>query len=190
MSAVLRTSDVRFNLSQKSNLTRSCIYRIVDMENGKVYIGKAKNLLKRYNDHKHALYKGRHPNIILQRVFDKGRELRMDVIEFVDEPLLFEKEKFYIDSLQALDRNFGYNMAREVRGGHSPSKVDVYDREYRLVETLDSVQEAKSKYSTSVSQILRKTPGYRFTMEGFTFAYHGEEVDKTPYKHKWRRIHG
>src|ERR1700743_3447709 len=97
MSAILKIEDTRISLVQRSNLTSSCIYKIIDVDTGKLYIGKAKNLLKRYNEHKHALYKGKHPNVILQRVFDKGRTLIMDVIEFAEEGRLLEREKFYID---------------------------------------------------------------------------------------------
>lgn len=187
----LKTSDSRIALAQNDRLKESCIYKIVDVDKNRIYVGKTRNLLKRYNDHKCDLYNKRHPNIILQRIFNKGRILKMEVLEFVEKDKLLEREEYYITLLDATNRDKGYNMARNVAGGHAPKRIDVYDKDYNFIETLDSVQDAVGKYTTcraSVSQILRGAPYFGFTRQGFTFAYHGQEVRRISHKARAKTI--
>lgn len=189
MNKKSKINDIKFNLNIEDDLHISCIYKIIDVEKQKIYIGKATNLLNRYNSHKTDLKLNRHCNKILQRLFNKGRKLTMKIIEKVNVENLFEKENYYINLYKTLDRNYGYNLAENVKGGHAPSSIDVYDKNLNFIETLNSVNSAVGKYSTnrgSVSQILRKVKNYKFTKQGYTFCYNNQKLNITPYKHKWK----
>lgn len=77
------------------------VYRITNLRNGKFYIGSSTiNVHQRWNDHKSQLKKGIHPNIHLQRSYNKhGFEaFKMDVLEYCLNVL--EREQFYIDELK------------------------------------------------------------------------------------------
>lgn len=81
---------------------KSGIYKITNIINDKFYIGSAVNIDKRRNQHLHNLRKGKHPNIHLQRSFDKHGELsfRFEILEHCQTKHLIEKEQYYIDTLK------------------------------------------------------------------------------------------
>ena len=93
------------------------IYQIKNDINGKIYVGKAKNLASRWKQHKDDLAKGEHANKYLQIDYD---EMGIDaftysILEKVPEcpnldKVLFQKEREWGDKLGARGEN-GYNIA-------------------------------------------------------------------------------
>lgn len=97
---------------------KSGIYCIKNDINDKVYVGKAKNLANRWEQHKSKLLKNNHDNIFLQQDFNEyGIDaFTFSVLEYVPEQpnldkVLFAKEKEWGDKLNARDTNCGYNIA-------------------------------------------------------------------------------
>jgi group I intron endonuclease len=81
--------------------------------NGKLYIGSAVNLRKRFSSHRRDLAKGRHHSIHLQRAWYKhgADAFKFLVIEKVDDPdRLLEREQHYLDLHQSANRERGYNV--------------------------------------------------------------------------------
>ena len=79
---------------------KSGIYIIKNVKNDKKYIGSAINLNGRWNEHKSRLRKNKHPNLILQNVYNKhGIEiLEFSVLEFInDKEDLILREQHYLD---------------------------------------------------------------------------------------------
>jgi group I intron endonuclease len=75
------------------------IYKIENIENGKLYIGSASNFLKRKSSHFCYLRRGTHHNIHLQRAFNKSKtSFTFTLIEQTEN--LLEREQHYIDILQ------------------------------------------------------------------------------------------
>jgi len=92
----------------------SGIYGIRNAENNKIYIGSAVSLASRRRIHKHHLKKGDHHNKYLQAAYDKYGEstLVFSVIEIVsDKNMLLEREQYWIDRYESLNREKGYNLA-------------------------------------------------------------------------------
>lgn len=92
--------------------SESGIYRILNTVNGKVYVGSAVRLAKRWNDHRCDLNKGCHVNSKLQRAWSKygSGAFRFETLELVaDVTLLIAAEQKWIDSLNA--KCAGYNIA-------------------------------------------------------------------------------
>lgn len=94
------------------------IYCIKNDVNKKVYVGKAKNLENRWEQHKTKLLNNNHDNIFLQQDFnDYGLDsFTYSVLEKVPEQpninkILFAKEREWGEKLNARDRNYGYNIA-------------------------------------------------------------------------------
>ena len=97
----------------------SGIYYIQNIDNGKIYIGSAVNINKRWREHKHHLYKGNHVNKHLQSVWDNGGEdiFVFGIMELVfDKYKLLDREQYWIDRFNSTDNKFGYNKA-PVAGG-------------------------------------------------------------------------
>lgn len=97
---------------------KSGIYCIKNDINNKVYVGKAKNLSNRWEQHKSKLLKNNHDNIFLQQDFNEyGIDaFTFSVLEYVPEQpnldkVLFAKEKEWGDKLNARNAEYGYNIA-------------------------------------------------------------------------------
>ncbi len=92
------------------------IYKIENRENGKVYVGSAKVLRKRWSEHKRTLSLGTHHNIALQRAWDKYGEnaFVFSVIEHLSNQCeLVEREQFWIDRLRSASAECGYNILQK-----------------------------------------------------------------------------
>lgn len=95
-----------------SNSMRSGIYKIENTLNGQCYIGSAIYLPARLSNHRRALERLSHPNVKLQRAWNKyGAEaFSISIIEEVeDRHRLVIREQYWMDTLCSV-RN-GYNIA-------------------------------------------------------------------------------
>ena len=87
------------------------IYKITNIENGKIYIGQSVNISHRWACHKHDLAMNRHKNIHLQRAYNKSPEAFKYEIECVCKAEdLDELEIFYIKKYRSNESRYGYNI--------------------------------------------------------------------------------
>ena len=91
---------------------RSGIYEILCKPNSKVYIGSAVWLAKRKRHHREALLAGTHYNKYLQKAWNKygPTAFVFSVLEYCEKERLIEREQYYIDTLQAADHGYGFNL--------------------------------------------------------------------------------
>lgn len=110
-------------------MEKSGIYKIVNIENGKFYIGSSKDLNGRWIQHKSGLKNKKHINIILQRAWDKyGKDkFTFQIVEECDKSILLEREQFYIDTL-----NPEYNIGLKSSGGDNltnhPDRKEIIEK--------------------------------------------------------------
>lgn len=93
----------------------SGIYKIENLVNGKIYIGSATYLPKRWSTHKCMLKQGVHSNAHLQRAWTKYGEkaFRFCVVERVKvAKQLIAREQYWLDKLESYDPDKGYNIRR------------------------------------------------------------------------------
>lgn len=86
------------------------IYKIENKNNGKVYIGKSKNIMQRWVAHEQDLNKHKHHSSKLQKDYDDfgGIEaFEFSIIENCTTSELTEREKYYIQKYDSI--NSGYN---------------------------------------------------------------------------------
>lgn len=90
------------------------IYCITNTLNGKKYIGLSVHIKERLKTHSRELRKNTHYNNYLQRAYvdvhKKGGKLLATVVEYCDKSLLAEREIYWIDNLDTLDKDKGYNI--------------------------------------------------------------------------------
>jgi len=89
------------------------IYKITNRENGKVYVGSSKNILKRWEQHKAHLKKGSHHSAKLQHAWNangKYLDLDFEVLEVCLPEVIFVREQEWMDKLLAYKE--GYNCSK------------------------------------------------------------------------------
>ena len=96
----------------KGGILMSCgIYKIENLKNGKCYIGCSKNIEHRWIAHKSESILDYNPqyNYPIHRAFRKyGLDnFSFEILEEVDEQVLFEREKLWIQKYQSFEK--GYN---------------------------------------------------------------------------------
>jgi group I intron endonuclease len=95
---------------------KSGVYYIRNRFNGKVYVGSGTySARKRLSWHQWALRKNRHSNIHLQRAWNKDGEKAFvfNVMESCPPEKCLEREQYWIDTFQAADQEYGYNIRKE-----------------------------------------------------------------------------
>lgn len=93
----------------------SGIYQIRNLINGKIYVGSAVNIKRRWGEHKKELRKNKHCNSYLQNAWNKYREENFifEVLEKTEEKFLVEREQIYLDKFCCYKEEFGYNICEK-----------------------------------------------------------------------------
>ena len=88
------------------------IYKIVNILNGKVYVGQSRRIRQRWVKHRVALRQNKHDNVHLQRAWNKyGEEAFVFfIVERCTSEQLTEREGFYIDLWKTRVQENGYNL--------------------------------------------------------------------------------
>lgn len=115
---------------------KSGIYKIQHLASGKVYIGSAANIDRRWKEHKAYLLRGNHHSIKLQRAWDKygAGAFEFSVVESVEEvALLIEREQQWIDRTGAAVVGFNISPTAASCLGvkHKPESLANYGSNYR-----------------------------------------------------------
>lgn len=99
-------------------MTNCGIYRLVNIINGKIYIGSSKKLDNRKYSHFQELRIGKHGNKKLQHAYNKYGEsaFKFFVVELCNLEDLIEREQFWIDYLDVTKK--GYNIC--AKAGRPP----------------------------------------------------------------------
>lgn len=110
-------------VNRKEHLDKSGIYLIRNTLNNKVYIGKSINIASRMYSHKRALRKNdsKSENAHFINAWNKYGEDAFEyiVLEYIDknridfEEFSKERELFWINCYNSVDRNLGYNLRRD-----------------------------------------------------------------------------
>ena len=89
------------------------VYKIMNKANKKFYIGSSNDIYRRWREHKKDLRDGCHDNEHLQNAWKKYGENNFEfkIIEECDPAIQFEREQFYLNTLNPFDNN-GYNIVR------------------------------------------------------------------------------
>ena len=89
------------------------IYKILNLVNGKMYIGSAIDIKNRWYRHKTKLKYSKHHSIKLQRSYNKHgiENFIYEVIEECEKEKLIEREQFFIDLYNSYKE--GYNCTKK-----------------------------------------------------------------------------
>lgn len=145
------------------------VYKIVNTENGQVYIGRSTDIENRWKQHREALAKGVHHSYKLQKCYDQLSDksiLQYEVVEIVDDLSdLPEREQYYYDKYDSY--NNGYNC--------SPYADNPKYKKHSFVfyaEWLDYIEELSVKCGEIYANSLLR--------ELIIYALHGPEKSNDP----------
>lgn len=89
---------------------KSGIYKLENVENGKVYIGQSVSIEDRFVYHRWSLTNNRHSNQHLQNAWNKTKGgFSFKVIEYCDIKELDDREMYWINAYSSTDPEHGYN---------------------------------------------------------------------------------
>lgn len=91
---------------------KSGIYKIINSINNRFYIGCASNIRSRVSGHLYNLKRNIHPNIYLQRSWNKYGEnaFKFEVVEFCEINVLHAREHYWVTTLNCLNKKIGFNI--------------------------------------------------------------------------------
>lgn len=118
------------------NEIKSGIYCIENLTTNKKYIGQSIDIKDRWRRHISELNNNNHHNDYLQKAWNKYGEYDFEfyVLEYCDNSDLNNKEIYYIDLYNTMDREYGYNLKS---GGQ--------DHNYQCEEVRNKISEANKK---------------------------------------------
>jgi group I intron endonuclease len=91
---------------------KSGVYRILNMVNGKSYVGSSTDVKYRLWRHRHELREQRHENMYLQNAWNKHGEnsFKLEILFYCDREHLLKREQEMIEYYQSTWRDNGYNI--------------------------------------------------------------------------------
>jgi hypothetical protein len=169
----------------------SGIYKILNIANGKLYIGSAKNLFKRKQKHFRDLVNSDHHSILLQRAFDKYKEVnfQFEVLEECQVEKLIEREQHYLDTLKpeynickTAGSRLGAKLSEEVKIQLSTSHTGLtniscrkpvvqLDLKGNLIAHFDSISIASRTLEIDISSITNACTGKSKTSSNSFWLY-------------------
>ena len=103
------------------------VYKILNIVDGKIYVGSSVDIQRRIKCHMHELRKGTHNNKYLQSAWNKYGEnsFEFSVIEEVsDKSILRDREQYYIQLTNCSNHSIGYNLLNNTNVGLGVSASD------------------------------------------------------------------
>jgi group I intron endonuclease len=166
---------------------KSGIYKITNTVNGKFYIGSAKDIDYRWEEHKQYLNGGYHINPKLQHAWDFYGNDKF-LFEIVEETLsekiiLLDREQHYLDLFKPYMRDIGYNICPTANGGdnitYNPNR-DVFIEKMRTISLGENNPMYGRNHTEESKQLQKEKAKGRFSMEWFTNKY-GKEVGQQKF---------
>lgn len=156
----------------------SGIYRIINKNNNKVYIGSAVSVYNRLSSHKGLLKQNKHFNAHLQSAYNKyGIEsFIFEIIEEIDDVTqdkLIERENNWIQYYKAYKPEFGYNKRIDAYTNLGRKYTD--EQKKRLsISHLGIRQTEETKRKISISQY---KPVCQYNLDGTFIAEYPSMLD-------------
>ena len=165
---------------------KSGIYKITNVKNGKFYIGSAKDIDRRWWEHKNDLKKNKHINPKLQHAWDFYGETNFEfiILENVIECELFKREQFYLDMFKPHMKEIGYNINPSAYGGDTITNNPNKEQIIKNMTVANNVGHMHGKkHSDEAKERQRERAVGRYTLEWFVDKY-GVESGTLKYKER------
>lgn len=112
------------------------VYQIKNLKNKKIYVGSTTvSFEKRLYDHLYGLNTGNHKNSYMQKSFNKhGKQnFEFSILEVCEKEEVLNREQYWIDKLEVLNKNKGYNINPLASGTPNMSKETIEKRRQTML---------------------------------------------------------
>lgn len=169
------------NIDDLSDLGKKGVYRILNICNGKMYIGSTVDSFKtRFRTHINKMRTNKHPNTHLQGAYNKYGEENFEFsILYFGESLndIRDKEQEYINTFDVCNKEKGYNLDpdvyRKLRNEQTNKQIsETLKRKYASGEIVAQHRECQYKG--------KKRPEYGMLMRGRKISILVSDIQGTP----------
>ena len=138
------------------------IYTIINLLDGKIYVGYTNNFNKRVTKHITSLKNNSHVNIHLQSAWNKyGKEaFKFEILEECEKQFLASQEHYWATMLNVHDDEYGYNM----KPTH-PEKKNLCTKEMVIKAQATRLKNARNRGYWFTEETLTKLRGPKWTEE-------------------------
>lgn len=137
----------------------SAVYKIINLQNNKIYIGSSLNVNQRLNAHKRNLRDNKHINKILQEEYNSFgvQNFVYGIIEYVeyDKELLLDREQYWLDYYKSYDNNYGYNIFSDSRNANGYKHTD---ESKKKMSEFQKGKVLSDEHKNKISETLLKNP--------------------------------
>ena len=146
------------------------IYKITNIQNGKVYIGQSRHIYRRWTEHKCDAKDENNPTLLYKAFRKYGEQnFKFEVLEECSPNNLTDRENYWIYHYNTLSPN-GYNIKAPVESGFYicvPDYVNeiLHDLRYSDLKLVDIAK----KFDLSSEQISKINSGISWRLEGFNY---------------------
>lgn len=151
---------MKIDVENLDQLERPGVYKILNITNGKYYIGSTKMKVRlRLNHHMQALRNNRHKNTHLQRAWNKYGEdsFSFIILENCTKDIVYQREQYYLDNR---DKSLSYNI--------NPNATGFTECE----ETLERLKRSHKVYNDKASFYYYKVKNKELTLDEVPVKYH------------------
>lgn len=165
-----------------------CVYGLINLLNGKFYIGSTNNYSRRRNEHIWMLSNNRHPNKHLQNAINRYNinNFRFFIIEKIeDNRLIYDVEQLYLDKYKTYDKKIGYNLCKysnSIDNSKIKKKVYQYTLKGDFVKSYESLAEAAKELNCYYGTISLAISGKNKTAKGFIWSNKEESINSIKEK--------
>lgn len=155
---------------------KKVIYTIINLKNGKQYIGSTTNFSRRKTKHLWLLNKNNHHSISLQNSWNKNnpKDYKFLILEELkNDDLIYEREQYWIDLYNTSNNKHGYNIAKNAIApfGQNLKPVYQFSLNGKLLNSFNNCVQAGDKISCAGSGISACARGkYRY-YKGYIWSY-------------------
>lgn len=175
------------------------IYKI-NFSNGKIYVGLSKAIRTRILDHLSKDFK-EHPELPISRAINKYGIQDVEILEdcsSLNRIELQEREKYWIEKLDATNPNVGYNISIGGDGSQPGwnnhqaklTKEQLFELYDLLLHSTLTMEELGQKYGLDKMSISRINSGKHYYQAGFDFPLRKMRIEKYELENKHDAFYG
>lgn len=137
------------------------IYALLNIEKGKCYIGKTKNIGRRITQHIDALERYAHKNIEMQTDYAAGDKFKLTILnEYptdVESTYLDYEEAKYIALYESHKKEHGYNT-EGILNSFSPAQIARMKQAEEMSKIIENIEARLQKTKDDINQYLYNRP--------------------------------